>query len=285
MSDDKINKKGLKRFGLTTLAVDNATSIFILTFMVILFGVSSYVNIPKEAYPEVNFPQIFVNTVYFGNSAEDIESLITRPIEKELAGVAEIKKVTSSSSQDYSLIVAEFNSDVEFDAAVRKMKDAVDKAIPELPTDLDRDPEVIEVNMADAPIMTVNVSGDYDNEQLREYAEYLEDRFEDLKEVNKVDMKGVMEREVQIEVDLQKMQALQVSYGDIAQAIGQENLTMSGGEILSDDFRRNIRVVGQFENPAEIKDVIVKSERQRPIYLRDFATVNYGFQDQTSIAR
>ena len=242
-------------------------------------------NIPKEAYPEVNFPQIFVNTVYFGNSAEDIESLITRPIEKELGSVSEIKKVTSSSSQDYSLIVAEFNSDVEFDAAVRKMKDAVDKVKPELPSDLDREPEVIEVNIADVPIMSVNVSGDYNNEQLRDYAEYLKDKFEDLKQVSKVDMKGVMEREVQIEVDLQKMQALKVSYGDIAQAIGQENLTMSGGEILSDDFRRNIRIIGQFETPSEIDNVIVKSERQRPIYMRDFSKVNYGFQDRTSIAR
>ncbi len=285
MSEENIIKKGLKKFGLTTLAVDNATSIFILTFMVIVFGVSSYTSIPKEAYPEINFPQIFVNTVYFGNSAEDIESLITRPIEKELGSVAEIKKVTSSSMQDYSMIVAEFNSDVEFDDAVRKMKDAVDKAKNELPTDLDRDPEVIEVNMADAPIMSVNVSGNYSNEQLREYAEYLEDRFEDLKEVSKVDMKGVMEREVQIEVDLQKMQALKVSYSDVAQAIGQENMTMSGGEILSDEFRRNIRIVGQFEDPAEISDVIVKSERQRPIYMRDFSTVTYGFQDRTSIAR
>ena len=168
MSEENILKKGLKKFGLTSLAVDNATSIFILTFMVIVFGVSSYINIPKEAYPEVNFPQIFVNTVYFGNSAEDIESLITRPIEKELASVSEIKKVTSSSSQDYSMIVAEFNSDVEFDDAVRKMKDAVDKAKNELPTDLDRDPEVIEINMADAPIMSVNVSGNYNNEQLRD---------------------------------------------------------------------------------------------------------------------
>ena len=99
-------------------------------------------------------------------------------------------------------------------------------------------------------------------------AMFVEDKFEDLREVSKVDMKGVMEREVQIEVDLQKMQALQVSYGDIAQAVGQENLTMSGGEILSDEFRRNIRILGQFEDPAEIQDIIVKSERQRPIYLR-----------------
>ena len=143
MSEENIIKKGLKKFGLTTLAVDNATSIFILTFMVILFGVSSYTSIPKEAYPEINWPQIYVNTVYFGNSAEDIESLITRPIEKELSSVTDIKKVTSSSMQDYSLIVAEFNSDVEFDVAVRKVKDAVDKAKQELPTDLDRDPDVI----------------------------------------------------------------------------------------------------------------------------------------------
>ncbi|MEZ5057794.1 MAG: efflux RND transporter permease subunit [Saprospiraceae bacterium] len=282
---EKNKKSGLKEFGLTSLAVDNATSIFILAFMVFLFGLYSYTSVPKESFPEIPWPKIYINTVYFGNSAKDIENLITRPIEKELASVSEIKDITSSSLQDYSLIVAEFDSDVDIDDATRKVKDAVDKAKPELPTDLTKEPEVLDINMSEIPIMTVNISGNYSNDELKEYAEYLEDEFEDLKEISKVDLKGDLEREVKIEVDLPKMQSMQVAFSDIENAIKQENLTMSGGELLNNDFRRNIRIIGEFSNPKQIENIIVKSERQNPVFLKDFANVVYGYKEKTSIAR
>jgi multidrug efflux pump subunit AcrB len=282
---EKNKKSGLKEFGLTTLAVDNSTSIFILAFMVFLFGLYSYTSVPKESFPEIPWPKIYINTVYFGNSAKDIENLITRPIEKELASVSEIKDITSSSLQDYSLIVAEFDSDVDIDDATRKVKDAVDKAKPELPTDLTKEPEVLDINMSEIPIMTVNISGNYSNDELKEYAEYLEDEFEDLKEISKVDLKGDLEREVKIEVDLPKMQSMQVAFSDIENAIKQENLTMSGGELLNNDFRRNIRILGEFTNPKQIENIIVKSERQNPVFLKDFANVVYGYKEKTSIAR
>ena len=284
-SNNPKEKKGLREFGLSSFSVDNATSIFILTFMILIFGVSSYNTIPKESFPEIPWPQIYINTVYPGNSAEDIENLITRPIEKELASVSEIKKITSSSMQDYSLIVAEFEADVDQEIATRKVKDAVDKAKPELPTDLDKEPEVLEINLSEIPIMTVNISGNYTNDELREYAEYLEEKIEDLKEISKVDLKGDLEREVKIEVDLLKMQSLQVSFGDIESAIQQENLTMSGGELINNDFRRSIRILGQFKDPSEIENVIVKSENQNPVFIKDFANVIYGFKEKSSIAR
>lgn len=284
--DTEKNKRSvLKEFGLTSLAVDNATSIFILTFMVLLFGLYSYNSMPKESFPEIPWPKVYINTVYPGNSAKDIENLITRPIEKELTAVAEITKVTSSSLQDYSLIVAEFDSDVDIDDATRKVKDAVDKAKPELPNDLNNEPEVLDINLSEIPILTVNISGNYSNDELKEYAEYLEDQFEDMQEISKVDLKGDLEREVKIEVDLPKMQSVQVSFGDIENAIKQENLTMSGGELLTNDFRRNIRIVGEFSNPTQIENIIVKSEMQNPIFIKDFAEVVYGYKERTSIAR
>jgi multidrug efflux pump len=277
--------KGLREYGLTSMAVDNRTSIFLLTFMIILFGISGYNNMPKEAYPEVDWPEIYINTPYFGNSAEDIENLITRPLEKELGSISEIKKLSSSSLQDFSIITAEFNADVEMDDAVRKIKDAVDKAKSELPNDLDSDPEVLEINMSEIPIMSVNISGDYPNAELRKYAEYLEDEIEDIKEISKVDLKGALEREVKIEVDLQKMEATQVSFGDIENAVRSENMNMSGGEILNNGFRSSIRVLGEFESAKELGDMIVKNENNAPIYLRDIAKVAFGEKEKTSIAR
>ncbi|MFT5801493.1 MAG: multidrug efflux pump, partial [Nonlabens sp.] len=157
---DKV-KEQLREFSITSLAVDNRVSIFLFTMMILLFGISSYSSMPKEAYPEIPWPKKYVNTVYFGNSASDIESLITRPLEKEIAAISGIKKVTSQSMQDYSVITAEFNSDIDSDLSITKLKDAVDKAKSELPDDLKQDPEIVDINMAELPVMTINLSGPF----------------------------------------------------------------------------------------------------------------------------
>ncbi len=279
------SKQNKREFKLTSLAVDNSTSIVILTLMILLFGVNQYQSIPKESFPEISFPTIYVNTPYFGNSASEIENLVTRPIEQELQGITGLKSINSSSVQDYSVITAEFDTDMDIDEAKQKVKDAVDIAKSELPDDLPSDPIVLDINLSELPIMTVNLSGEYTPDQLNEYAEYLEDRFESITEISSVDIKGTREREVQIDVDLYKMQARQISFNDISNAIQQENLTMSAGELLSNGFRRGIRVVGQFDDVRDIDNIIIKSENQKPIYLRDIATVHFGFKDETSIAR
>lgn len=278
-------KEKLRQFGLTSLAVDNRTSVLLLTFMIILFGVQSYDGMPKESFPEIAWPEIYVNTVYFGNSAEDIENLVTKPIEKEIATISELKKVTSQSLQDYSLIIAEFNTDIDSKDAARKLKDAVDRAKADLPTDLTSEPEVLEINLSEIPIVTINIAGSYSNDELKSYAEYLQDEIEELKEVSKVDLKGALDREVKISADLDKMKAMEVSFTDIENAIRSENLTMSAGEYTSNDFKRSIRIVGEFDTVDELKRLIVKSEFQRSIFLEDIADVSFAFAEKTSISR
>ncbi len=279
------NKKGIRQFGLSSLAVDNATSVFIVTIMILLFGIQSYQQMPKEQFPEVEWPTVYINTPYFGNSAEDIENLVTRPIEKELQSITGIKDIQSTSMQDYSVITAEFETDLNLEEAVRKVKDAVDKAKSELPNDLDEEPTVLDIDLSEIPIVTVNLSGDYANDELRNFAEYLEDKIETIDEVSDVEIKGALEREVKVDVDLVKMESMQVSFQDIENAIASENITMSGGELVKDDFRRAIRVKGEFENVAELEQMIVKSEDLRPIYLKEIAEVEFGYQERSSIAR
>ncbi len=274
-----------RRFGLTNLAVDNATSVFILAIMIFLFGIQAYQNMPKEQFPEVEWPTVYINTPYFGNSAADIENLITRPIEKELQGITGIKDIKSTSIQDYSVITCEFETDIDLEEAVRKVKDAVDKAKSDLPTDLDQDPTVLDINLSEIPIVTVNISGDYTNDELKEYAELLQDRIEELNEITEVELKGELEREVKVDVDLVKMKALKLSFRDIENAIASENVTISGGELVRNDFRRAIRVIGEFEAVKEMESLIVKSENGRPIYLKELADIEYGYQERTSIAR
>ena len=277
--------KKIRKFGLSVWAIDNSTSIFLLTFMIVLFGIQSYNNMPKEQFPEVSFPEIYINTPYFGNSAADIENLITRPIEKEVKSITGIKNVSSTSMQDFSIIIAEFEANIEMEDALRKVKDAVDKAKSELPTDMDQDPEVLEINLAEIPIMTVNVSGPFTMDELREYADFLKDDFENISQVSKVDMKGELEREMKIDVDVNKMQSLQVTFNDIESAVNYENMNMSAGEIVNEDFRRAVRVMGELTSERDLQNIIVKSENQRPIYLKDIANVDYGYKDRTSYAR
>lgn len=286
MSEEQqaILKKG-KEFSLTSFAVDNGTSIFVIMLMILVFGIGSYNDMPKEQFPEVSFPTVFVNTPYFGNSAMEIENLVTRPIEKEIKSISGLKNVKSTSVQDFSVITAEFETYVNIDDALRKVKDAVDKAKSDLPNDLTEDPNVFDVNLSELPIMTINLSGQFTNDELRSFAEYLQDQVEAIDEISSAEIKGALEREVRIDVDMARMDALQVTFQDIENAVNWENMNMSAGEVVNDGYRRSVRVMGQFTDPAEIGRIIIKSEGQRPIFLEDFAKVTYGYKDRTSIAR
>lgn len=282
---DITDKKSLREFWLSSISVENGTSVFLLTIMIFIFGYWAYDAMPKEQFPEVSFPTIFVNTPYPGNSAVDIENLITRPLEKEISTISEVKKVTSTSVQDFSSIVVEFDTDINIDFASRKVKDAVDRAMTDLPNDLPNDPVVLDINLSELPILTINLSGDYTNDELKGYAEYLEDEIEKLTEISGAEIKGSLDREMVILVDPFKMQSLKVTFTDIENAVNSENLTMSGGELVNDDFRRAVRVEGEFKNAEQLANMIVKSENNNPIYLKDIANVSFGYKDRTSISR
>ncbi|NIK74715.1 multidrug efflux pump subunit AcrB [Thermonema lapsum] len=274
-----------KEFGLTNLAVGNTTSVLILTVLIVLFGVMSYVQMPKETFPEIVIPTIYVGTPYPGNSPIDMENLVTRPIEKEIKSISGIKNIKSTSIQDYSTIIVEFNPDVEVEKALQDVKDAVDRA--ELPNDLPSDPNVFDINLSEIPIMFINISGNYDLETLKKYAEYLQDEIEKLPEISEAPIRGALEREVKIEVDPFKMEARRVSFMDVENAIKQENITLSGGNIKEGDFRRTIRIDGEFKNREQIENIVVKQERGEVVYLKDIADVfvENSYKERESYAR
>ncbi len=283
----KNDKKLYRNFKASSLAVDNATSIFLFTLMILFFGVQSYNTMPKEQFPEIVIPTIYVATTYAGNSAEDMESLITIPLEKELASITGIKKMDGNSIADFSNIIVEFNTNVTVDKALQEVKDAVDKAKgdKDFPKDLTAGPNVFEINFSEFPIMTVNLSGRYSNDDLREFGEYLQTQIEKLPEISEVKLKGVAEKEIQIDVDWKQMQAKKISFNDIANAIAMENITMSAGERNFNGFNRSVRVVGEFKTVKEIENIIIKSEFQNAVFIRDVAKVVEGVAKPTSIAR
>lgn len=283
---DQINQNKLDRdFKISTLSINNRTTVFLLTFMLILFGFTSYFSLPKEQFPEIVFPQILIGTSYPGNSPADMENLVSRPIENELNSISGIKKITSNNMQDFSMVVAEFNPDILIADAMDKVKDAVDKSKKDLPNDLPSDPDVSEINLSDLPIMFINISGDYSSEELRNYAEYLQDEIEKLPEISKVEIRGLPKKEVEISVDLFKMESLEINFSDIENKIRSENLTASGGNLLTDEYRRSIRVIGEFHSIKDIGNVVVKSEKQNPIFLKDIAKINFKDEERKSYSR
>lgn len=280
--------KGLKQFGLSTLSVKNKTTVFVLTALILIAGVMSYVSMPREAFPEVITPEIYVGTPYPGNSPVDIEKLITRPIEKEIKTISGIDKLTSNSIQGFSSIRVVFDFSVSPEKALQKVKDAVDKAksSSDFPTDLPVDPNVFEMNFSElTPVMNVNLSGDFSAELLEDYAEIIEDRIEALPQVTKVDIRGAQLKEVKIKVDVQKMESMNISFNDIEGAVANENMTISGGDLLVDDIKRSVRTVGDFKHWKDIENLIVKQEKLNIVYLRDIAEITFEGKDRDSYAR
>lgn len=281
-----ISKK-FKQFKPTSWAVDNRTAVYIITILISLYGLTKFNTLPKEQFPDIVVPTISVTTVYFGTSPKDMENLVTRPIEKQLKGIsgAKVNKITSTSQQDYSLIIVEFDTDVKTDVAKTKVKDAIDKAQTDLPTDLTQQPNVQEFDFSEMPIMYVNVSGNYDGMTLKKYADKMQDRFEELTEINRADIVGAPEREIQINVDPYKMQAAKLSFTDIANAINYENRDISGGLVEVGEMKRTIRVKGQFVSALDMQNIVVKNLQAAPIYLRDVAQIVDTVKETESYAR
>ncbi len=274
-----------KEFKPSSWAINNTVATFIITLMLAITGVLAYVNLPKESFPDISLPNIYVSVVYPGTSPKDMENLIVRPIEKECKSIAGVKKIKSSSLQDYCSVVVEFNSDINIDAAKQKVKDAVDRAKTDLPKDLKNDPEIIEINFADLPVMQVNISGDYDLNKLKKYADDAKERLESLKEIKKVEIIGALEREIQINVDMLKMQSAGISMTDITRAVQSENITIPGGSLNINGVRRSLSVSGEFRNAQQLSNMVISSIHGSPVYLKNIADVVDSYKEQESYAR
>lgn len=274
----------IKEFKPTSWAIDNKTTTFILVVFLAFAGYLYYQKLPKESFPEVKVPTIYVSTVYAGTSPTDMENLVAKPLEKQIKGISGVKKVTSNSIQDFCNIVVEFNTDVEVSEALQKVKDAVDKAKKDLPEKLTAGPDAQEINFSEFPIMFVNVAGP-DLKKLKEHSEDIKDRIESMKEITRVDMVGALDREIQVNVDMYKLQALQLTLGDIQRAIQFENMTISGGTVTTDGMKRTIAVKKEFKSVDELKRIVIGSQAGAQVYLEEVADVVDSNKEKESYAR
>ena len=269
---------------LTNISIDNRTSIFILVVIIVLMGLSAYITMPRESAPDISIPFVIVTTTYIGVSPEDIETLVTQKLEKEINAIGEVKEITSSSYEGFSLIRVEFESGYDIDEAIQKVRDKVNKAEPDLPPDVDK-PEITEINFSEFPILTVNIAGPYSLLKLKEVAEDLQDEIEKVEGVLEVKINGGIEREVQVDVDVNKLSHYNVRFKDIISSIVNENRTIPGGTIDVNNSSFMVRVPGEFSEPYLIDDIIVKLKDGAPVYVKDIAQVNYGFKEQKTYAR
>ncbi|GAA4352280.1 efflux RND transporter permease subunit [Hymenobacter saemangeumensis] len=274
-----------REFGPTSWSINNKTSIYIMTVILCIAGIFAYIKLGKEKFPDIVIPRIIVATIYPGTSPTDIENLVTRQLEKQIKGVNGVKHINSTSNQDYCILDVEFNSGVDVQYAKQLIKDAVDKAGTELPNDLPSPPSVKEINLSEQPIMFVNLSGNLPAVQLKKYADDFQDKIEALSEITRVDIVGALEPQVNVDVDMIKLRASRLSFGDIQRAIGYENVTISGGTVEVGNQKRAVRVAGQYSKAADIANIQVKNLNGAAVRLGDIATVQDGFKDRESYAR
>jgi multidrug efflux pump len=272
----------MKEFKLSSWAVDNKISVYLLTIFICVAGIMAYNSLPKENFPDITVPTIYINTVNGGNSPTNIENTITKPIEKRLKSISGIKKFTSTSLQDVSVIVVEFHTNVKVDVAKQKVRDAVDEARTDMPQTLTREPMIKEIAFSEIPIMYINVAGSYDLKQLKRYAENLQDRIESMKEINEAKIVGALDREIQVNLDAYKMQAAQLTLGDIQRAVAQENLSITGGNVPLNGMKPTLSIKSEYKDPSEIGNVIVSSQTGAKMFLKDIAEVKDGFKEKES---
>ena len=285
----KKKKNVFKEFKLSSWAIDNKTTIYVMIAIIFVLGLSAYNSMPRENFPEIKETKIYISTPYPGNTSEDIERLIVDPLEDRLKGLSGVVEIISTSQEDYGIITVEFDEETTVEEAKQRVKDEVDseKASEDWPTfnNAKVEPDVFDLNISEeTPISNINISGNYTSEKLKEFAEYLEDEIEDLKEIKEAAIRGAQDKEVEVAVDIYKMMAAKVSFDDILNTIRNGNMTMSAGNLVSSGQRRTIRILGEIDRPNELDSFVVKSENGT-VYLKDIASVSFKEEEKTTYAR
>ncbi len=266
-------------------AVRHRVSVMVLAVIILIFGIYSYISLPRESEPDITIPYVFISTSYKGVSSSDIETSITIEIEKKLKGIEGVKKISSISAEGISSIVIEFVTGTDIDTALEKVRNKVDEAKNELPTDLENDPSVFEVNISEMPIVVFSLSGTCGNQCLKRIADEIQDEVETIPGVLDVEMVGALEREIRVEVLPEKLAYYGVPIMSLQHVVTSENQNVSGGSIRLGDGRYQLRVPGEFTTPDEIFGLVVGMHEGEPVYLKDVAHVVDGFKDEETRSR
>lgn len=274
-----------KEFRPSSIAIDNRTTVYLVTVLLTLAGIVAYIMLPKEQYPEVEIPVFNVVTIQAGSSPADVENLITRPLEQELRGLDEIEEISSVSKQAASIVTIVFKTSKDKLVAQQEVNDAVESARSDLPQELTQDPEVTDMNLDDQPILNINLSGNYDLVQLKSFADQIQDEVESLSGINEAEIVGALDREIEINMDLPKMLAAGVTFEHVRQAVASTNVTISAGGLDMGRMERAVRVDGEVTSAEDLQNLMITNNLGRQVYLKDIAEIKDGFADRESYAR
>lgn len=285
--EQKSNLDKLKEFGLSTLSVNNRKTVYLILAIILLWGAKSYNDMSRESFPEIQMPEIYVNVPYPGNSPDIIKDKVVKPIEKELNKIKGVDHIETTSMQDFGVIVVKF----DFAVTPKEAKDLVETAINDAKSnknfaqDLPMEPTIKQMDVNEFPILNINLSGDFPVQMLKDKAEYLKDKIEGLSEISEVEIRGVQEQKLKIEMKQDIAESKQVSVNDVEQAIQQENINVGAGNLKIDGIDHFVMFEGKFESAEEIENLIVKHDGNKDVYLYEVAEVSFGDTDTTSFAR
>jgi multidrug efflux pump subunit AcrB len=270
---------------MTKFALKNSVSVLVLAVILFLIGLVSFLGMRKESFPEIKIPYIYVTTIYPGANPPEIENLITQKIEDKLEGVDGVKKMTSTSSEGISNIFLEFDPKVKVEDALRRVKDKVDQARGELPTDAE-DPITQELNFSTIPIITISLYADYDLERIEAIAENLKDKFAKIPGVLESKVTGKEEKEIAVDADPALLRQYDLTLYDIVTAIQNQHRNIPGGTMKASGYRFSLKVTGELNSPEQFNDLIVRAEDDKMVRIRDVAKVSFTYtRDRQSISR
>jgi multidrug efflux pump len=267
------------------IALKRQVTVLALLFFIVVAGLYCYLTLPRESFPDITIPYVFVTTEYEGVSPEDMEKLITIPIERKLKGVSDVEEIRSTSAEGISTVAVKFLPGIEIDDALQKVRDKVDQAKQDLPAELPDDPVIQEVNFSDIPVIRVVLSGPFSLRRLQNFAEEFEDRIESIPGVLDARITGGLEREIHVEFDLDRVGAYNVPFSSLINAVTKSNVNMPGGSMDIGDAKYLVRVPEDFKHPSEIFSIVAFVRDGRPVYLRDLAFIHDSFKDPLTRSR
>ena len=258
----------------------------VLTLMVFMIaaGIMSYISIPKEANPDIDVPVYFVSINQQGISPRDAERLLVRPMETSLRGLDGLKELTAVAAEGYAGIILEFNIETDKDKVLADVRDKVDEAKAELPTEAD-EPIITETNFALQPTIIVTLSGDVPERTLTTHARRLKDEIEAISSVREASLTGNREELLEVILDLMKMESYDITQDELLNALTQNNQLVAAGFIDDGNGRFNVKVPGLVETARDVFEIPIKQSGEGVVTLGEVAEIRRTYKDPSAFTR
>jgi len=269
---------------LTEISIRRPLTVLMIFLGVMIFGFISVTNLPVNLFPDVTFPMMIIMTSYPGAGPEEIETQITDPLEKSLGTVNNLDEITSTTSENLSMIMLSFDWGTDVDAAANDVRDVLGYLTPYMPDDADY-PLIFKFDISQQPVVMYTIGGNINQMELDQIAEDIADR---LQRVGGVAASYAMSdalREIQIVLDPLKLKGTGITPEQVQNIIQAQNINYPLGNIESGKKIYILRTVGEYEDIDEIRNTVVSSRDGRLVYLRDVAEVEFGYEEVKSKAR